>query len=378
MYRVIAAGLFFLLFVGVAGAQEAGEAAAGNGRETESEGRTPIAMVLTAEGRRVTLIEGGEVINFDPRSESVAGTPLPAGSALQLDGDTSLELQLLPGKTRILLTAFTAVNIASVGTEGGGEIEMTYGRLRVVYPGASGGEPLTLHGPDARVEVEPGSDVLVDVLAEPDDGTLFTAATNVAGAARIVLQNPEQGRATEVPPGMRLRTATAGEATAISQPAPMRDRAVSFWIERSFVAEPAGPEILESRYLEAFAYVYGFYREEEPEVAQTPSQPPAEEPSAPEPESEEPPEIEPLPTLPELDLAPPEFADGSRELRNGGFGLMAMGVFFATQGLGINYAADSIAGGSVQPEGVRPGTAMIYAGGGFFLGGVGLVIASYF
>jgi hypothetical protein len=57
---------------------------------------------------------------------------------------------------------------------------------------------------------------------------------------------------------------------------------------------------------------------------------------------------------------------------------MAMGVFFAAQGLGINYAADAFASGSAQPEGVRPGTVMMYAGGGFFLGGVAAVIASFF
>ncbi len=66
------------------------------------------------------------------------------------------------------------------------------------------------------------------------------------------------------------------------------------------------------------------------------------------------------------------------ELRNGGLGLMVMGAVFAGAGYGVDYAADAFFSEAVQPEGVSPGTVMMYAGGGFFATGLITLLVSQF
>jgi hypothetical protein len=339
------------------------------------DGRMPVGMMLTAEGRRLTLFREGSVSSYDAYLEPVAGRPVLPGSLLQLEENTSLELQLLPARTMIKLGAQATIRLEEVDEAGGGRLTMYFGRLRAIVP-SSAASDVVVEGPDARVTVAPGSDVAVDVLADPATAAVYTAVSTIAGSATVRPKPIDAEReAAVVAGGTRARTVPAEPGVALEVSDALEGETVSFWASHSFEARPAGPVALEDRFPQAYSYVYGFYGES-PQLAEP--LPEAQPEPAPEDEPAEA-DIEPLPTLPELELAPPEFAERDRtELRNGGLGLMVMGAVFAGAGYGVDYAADAFLSDAVQPEGVSPGTVMMYAGGGFFVTGLITFLVSQF
>ncbi|NBF40556.1 MAG: hypothetical protein GVY14_09075 [Spirochaetes bacterium] len=354
-------------------AQEDGQMQA----QPQEEGRTPIGMLLTAEGGRLSLFRDGNVSAYDAHLEPVAGQPILAGSLLQVEENTSLELQLLPARTLIKLAAQATIRLEDVDDTGGGRLVMYFGRLRVVVPSSAAGN-VVVEGPDALVTVTPGSDVAVDVLADPTTAAVYTAVSTIAGRATLRPRPIEaEGEATVVAAGTRARTVSAEAGVAIEVSDALDGESVAFWTRHSFEAQPRGAAVLEDQFPEAYSYVYGFYGEPEQLAEPVPRAQP--EQPAPDAEPADEAEIEPLPTLPELDLAPPEFAEGDRtELRNGGLGLMVMGAVFAGAGYGVDYAADAFLSDAVQPDGVSPGTVMMYAGGGFFVTGLITFLVSQF
>ncbi len=357
MYRLSAAFLMLFLVTAFLQAQE--------------EGRTPIGMALTAEGRRLSLFRDGSVSSYDAYLEPVAGRPVLEGTLLQLEENTSLELQLLPAPTRIKLGAQATIRLEEVDDAGGGRLTMYFGRLRAIVP-SSASSNVVVEGPDARVTIAPGSDVAVDVLADPATAAVYTAVSTIAGRATLRLRPVDAERdATVVSAGTRARTVPAEAGVALEVSDALEGETVAFWAGHSFETQPRGEAVLEDRFPEAYSYVYGFYGEQ-PQLAEPV---PEAQPEQPAPDAE----IEPLPTLPDLDLAPPEFAEGDRtELRNGGIGLMVMGAVFAGAGYGVDYAADAFLSDAVQPDGVSPGTVMMYAGGGFFVTGLITFLVSQF
>ncbi|NBF39226.1 MAG: hypothetical protein GVY14_02315 [Spirochaetes bacterium] len=383
MYRPFAALLMLFLVTTFLQAQE--EAPGVDSPETASpraeeapvprDGRIPIGMVLTAEGRRLSFFREGSVSAYDAYLEPVAGRPVLAGSLLQLEENTSLELQLLPARTRMKLGAQATIRLEAVDDAGGGRLTMYFGRLRAIVP-SSAASDVVVEGPDARVTIAPGSDVAVDVLADPANAAVYTAVSTIAGSATVQPKPIDaESEVTVVAGGTRARTVPAEAGVALEVSDALEGETVAFWARHSFEARPAGPVALEDRFPQAYSYVYGFYGEP-PQLAEPlPETQPEPAPEDGPPEAE----IEPLPTLPELDLAPPEFAERDRtELRNGGLGLMVMGAVFAGAGYGVDYAADAFLSDAVQPEGVSPGTVMMYAGGGFFVTGLITFLVSQF
>lgn len=376
MYRLFAAFLMLFLMTVPLQAQEEGPGAASAGAEEASvpqDGRIPIGMVLTAEGGRISLFRDGSVSTYDAYLEPVAGRPVLGGSLLQLEENTSLEMQLLPARMRIKLGAQATVRLEEVDDAGGARLTMYFGRLRAIVPSSAAGD-IVVEGPDARVTVAPGSDIAIDVLADPATAAVYTAVSVIAGRATVHPRPIDaESEATVVAGGTRARTAPAEAGVVLEVSDALDGETIAFWARHSFEVRPRGPEVLEDRFPEAFSYVYGFYGKP-PELAE----PVPEAQPEPAPEAEEA-EIEPLPTLPELDLAPPEFAERDRtELRNGGLGLMVMGAVFAGAGYGVDYAADAFLSDAVQPDGVSPGTVMMYAGGGFFVTGLITFLVSQF
>lgn len=346
-----------------------------------AEGRRPIGMALTAEGSRITIFRDGAERSVDPNRTAVAGTPLQPGTLLQLEPGTSIELQFLPGTARLKASSLSTIRIDAVEPSGGAELTVYYGRLRIVVPSAVAGSVI-LDAPRARISVEPGSDVALDVLADPQDGSTFAAVSTIAGGARVASRSaPEDAEPIRVEPGTSVRAGPGAgddEQPGVQfQASPeLAPGVAAHWSRLSFEADPKDGETIETRFPEAFAFVSGFYAQA-PAVAEAP--PPPDEPE-PEPEpAAAPVDIEPLPLLPELDLTPPEFAQRDRtDLRNGGFGLMAMGAFFAGAGVGVDYAVNNMLSENIQPQGVSPGVVLMYAGGGFFVSGVVSFLISQF
>lgn len=340
------------------------------------DGRRPIGMALTSEGDRVTIFRDGAERTVDPTRSSVAGTPLAPGTLLQLEPDTSIELQFLPGTARLKASSLSTIRLDAVEASGGARLTAYYGRLRIVVPATLEGD-IVVEAPRARVSVEPGSDVALDVLVDPQNGSTYAAVSTIAGEALVA--DPAAAEDTEpirVAPGTSLRTVPGEAGVEYRAAEGLASDVAAHWSRLPFEAAPKDGGTLEERFPEAFAFVSGFYGQE-PAVAEAP--PPAPEP---EPEPEPGPErvdIEPLPMLPELDLTPPEFAERDRtDLRNGGFGLMAMGAFFAGAGFGVDYAVNNMLSENIQPQGVSPGVVLMYAGGGFFVSGVVSFLVSQF
>ncbi len=402
--------------------------------ESPEEGRTPIAMVLTAEGRAFSVFAGGELSVFDPHVESMSGLPLRSDTLVQLEEATSLELQLLPGTTRLKLAAHSSMRVVALRPGGAGELSLSYGRFRIVVPastanyvgggeegdgggeaetnnggGAGGDDWLILNTPDARVSIATGSDVAVDVLVNSETGDPYTAVSTIAGSARITVRSADtggdaetgtgaaddedeaSGESREVPPATHVHTNTPdaeGRLVSVSGfPADLE----SFWTPRAFESAAHDKNVLEERYEEAFAYVSGFYEDESAALAQADRRREDDEPEARTEETEggeearegeaerrEEPQDEPADPS-EAVSAEEDGGDDKRiELRNGGVGLMGLGTVFAAAGFGVDSAADAFVTTDAQPRGVPPAEALLYAGGAFFVSGLITFIISQF
>ncbi|MFP3958955.1 MAG: hypothetical protein ACLFUX_02185 [Spirochaetaceae bacterium] len=389
MYRFTAALLVVLLLTGPAVvAQQPSDEASNRGADVAAatdllEGRRPVAMMLAAEGRRVTVFRGSEAAGFDPRTESAAGSPVLPGAYLELDENTTAELQLLPGRTRVKLGSAAALEMREVDATGGGRVELHFGRLRAAVPSTAGA--LAVSGPDAEVTVFPGSDVAVDVLVDRETAETFTAATVIGGRASMTLRAAGDRDAGDEGPAKDAVALEAREAarTGVADGVPRVETAepgdrgtLEFWGQRRFIVSPKGAEELMDRYPGAFGYVFGYYEEpEEPDEPEEPEEP--EEPREAEVEPDEEPDPEEVGrTAAEV---PEEEAESDRaELRNGGIGLMGMGVFFAAAGFGVDYAAESFPSAGPPAGGVSPGEVLMYSGGAFFVGGLVSLIVSLF
>ncbi|MFP4066739.1 MAG: hypothetical protein ACLFSP_00525 [Spirochaetaceae bacterium] len=394
MYRFTAALLVVLLLTGPAVvAQQPSDEASNRGADVAAatdllEGRRPVAMMLAAEGRRVTVFRGSEAAGFDPRTESGAGSPVLPGAYLELDENTTAELQLLPGRTRVKLGSAAALEMREVDATGGGRVELHFGRLRAAVPSTAGA--LEVSGPEAEVTVFPGSDVAVDVLVDRETAETFTAATVIGGRASMTLRaagDRDAGDEGSAKDGVALeareaaRTGVADGVPRVETAEPGDRGTLEFWGQRRFIVSPKDAEELMDRYPGAFGYVFGYY--EEPEEPEPEEQREAEEPREPEEprEAEVEPDEEPDPeevgrTAAEV---PEEEAESDRaELRNGGIGLMGMGVFFAAAGFGVDYAAESFPSAGPPAGGVSPGEVLMYSGGAFFAGGLVSLIVSLF
>ena len=224
-------------------------------------------MALTAEGRRLSLFRDGSVSTFDAYLEPVAGHPVLPGSLLQLEENTSLELQLLPARTMIKLAAQATIRLEDVDDTGGGRLIMYFGRLRAIVP-SSAASNVVVEGPDARVTVTPGSDVAVDVLADPATAAVYTAVSTIAGRATLRPRPIDAEReATVVAAGTRARTVPAEAGVALEVSDALEGETVAFWAGHSFESQPRGEAVLEDRFPEAYSYVYGFYGEQ-PQLAE--------------------------------------------------------------------------------------------------------------
>ncbi|MFP4567046.1 MAG: hypothetical protein ACLFNX_11145, partial [Spirochaetaceae bacterium] len=268
MYRLLAAFLMLFLVTSALSGQE--------------DGRIPVGMIGTAEGRRLSIFREGDVGTYDAYLERIAGLPVLGGSLVQLEENTSVELQLLPGTARVKLAAQATIRLEEVGDAGGGRITAYFGRLRVVVPSAGGGD-VVVEGPDARVTIAPGSDVAVDVLADPDTAAVYTSVSTIAGTATLGARplDPEDD-GTVVAAGTRARTVPAEAGVTVEASGALDAETAAYWARRAFVAEASGPGVLAERFPEAFAYVGGFY-EQEPRPAESAEPPAAEEPAAEEP-----------------------------------------------------------------------------------------------
>jgi hypothetical protein len=240
----------------------------------------------------------------------------------------------------------------------------------------------------------------VDVLVDADTGALFTRLAAISGRPEITLSDGT-GRAT-VAPGTRLRAVRAEGGLRLTEPEPIPDAHYRYWRTRSFAAAALAGDTLSSRYPRVFSYVSTFYEEDAGQPTEAAARPgeatsgAAEEGSAPAAEAggaeegpaedaggeeaaEDEPAAEETPAAAAGDQ--PEAAaeeDNGTELRNGGLGLMGLGAVVAASGFGVNYALDTVVSEEVQPEGMRPGTVMMYSGAGFFVGGVITFLISQF
>jgi hypothetical protein len=103
-------------------------------------------IVLYAEGTEVSLYRDGELRTYDVMTDDVLGMPLLEGDLLQTEDATFLEIQLLPSRTVVKIAENTSFRVAAVGEGGGGDIALSYGRIRARVERLSGDDEFRIRG----------------------------------------------------------------------------------------------------------------------------------------------------------------------------------------------------------------------------------------
>jgi hypothetical protein len=119
------------------------------------------AEVVFIEGRDLTILRSGESLGI----EDPMGERLISGDQIQTGARTSVELVMMPRKSRLRLSENTIVTIRDLGGNGSTGLELLYGRLRSkVEKVATGDAPYKVSSRSFIAGVR-GTDFGCDVLA---------------------------------------------------------------------------------------------------------------------------------------------------------------------------------------------------------------------
>ena len=109
-------------------------------------GSDPFAFVIFAEGNSMSVYRNDELTTYDVLADDVIGIPLLPGDLIQTDGDTFVELQVMPSRTIVKIAENTTVEIEQIDGSGGGMFNISYGRLRARVERISRDERFEIRG----------------------------------------------------------------------------------------------------------------------------------------------------------------------------------------------------------------------------------------
>jgi hypothetical protein len=197
----------------------------------------PFGLILYAQGNDVSIYRDGRLTDYDLATTDVIGLPVFTGDLVQTGPGTFVELQLQPSTTQLKIAENTTFRIQSMGSQGTGQIDLTYGRIRAKVEHfaaavSSGGSfPFSIRGQGVVAGVR-GTDFGYDYVAGTGGATIpltrvycFQGTVEVSGVSRqqpttVQTQTPEAQSAPETITGSVLLN--ADEMVSISA-APTRE-----------------------------------------------------------------------------------------------------------------------------------------------------------
>lgn len=153
----------------------------------------PYAFVIYAEGYNVSIFRNGELQTYDVLVDDVVGMPLLPGDLVQTDGDTFVEMQVMPSRTVVKIAENTTFEIESLGGAGGGSFAMNYGRIRARVERITSNETFQVRGFSAVAGVR-GTDFGYDQVVEREAaGELQTRVYVFEGEVEVSERQADDG-----------------------------------------------------------------------------------------------------------------------------------------------------------------------------------------
>jgi len=232
----------------------------------------PFAVVVYAEGDRITLYRDGVLAQYDVLLDSVVGLPLFQGDLVQTDPGTYLELQTVPAGTLLKVAENTTFQLSALGEESGqGRVQLTYGRIRAKVQKVTGSAPFAIYGRGVVAGVR-GTDFGYDLVAERGGATVpvtqvycfegavevsaapspagETAGTEKTAASSIVIRADQMVSVAQL--SGAAETAGPGEESTEPQPSfkteTLAPEIRSYWSTNDFQLERLSPQELKTRF----------------------------------------------------------------------------------------------------------------------------------
>lgn len=223
------------------------------------------AFIIYAEGYDLTIYRNGRLESYDVLVDDVIGMPLLVGDLVQTDADTFVEIQVMPSRTVIKVAENTTFEIRALGGAGGGQFEMTYGRVRARVERITGSERFEIRGNTTVAGVR-GTDFGYDVVVEREalgdveervyvfDGEVGvrSAAADDAAGDEVLLRPDQMVRVvTTAEPEPQPGPGADGSAAEPARPErplasePIDQAITDYWQEAAFREEPLDPERVE-------------------------------------------------------------------------------------------------------------------------------------
>lgn len=175
-------------------------------------------IVLYAEGTEVSIYRDGELRAYDVMRDDVLGMPLLEGDLIQTEDATFLEIQLLPSRTVVKIAENTSFRVTAVGEGGGGDIALSYGRIRARVERLSGDDEFRIRGAGYVAGVR-GTDFGYDVTVSR--GSDYLRADVYVFEGEIALaEDPDADRGDDAGAPPADAAASAGEGRSGDEPTP--------------------------------------------------------------------------------------------------------------------------------------------------------------
>lgn len=120
-------------------------------------------IILYADGDEMSIFRQGELLSYDLLLDDVIGLPLLSGDMVQTEQGSSVEIQIMPSQSIIKVAENTTFQIGDLGTGGGADFELLYGRVRARVSRLTGDEQFQIRGRSAIAGVR-GTDFGFDYI----------------------------------------------------------------------------------------------------------------------------------------------------------------------------------------------------------------------
>ena len=204
-------------------------------------------VVIFAEGTEFTVVRGGTETAFDLAESFAEGTEILSGDFVNTFDSTFIEIQLLPSRSVIRISENTSFRFLALGAGGGGEFEITYGRVRARVERLVSGSQFNLSGPGIVAGVR-GTDFGYDLVAEAG-GTGEKPVAEIycfEGSVEVSVPAFAEDTASAVPSVViganQMVNISLAEPEKPLETTVLKPEIREFWEEHPFQGSPLEPE----------------------------------------------------------------------------------------------------------------------------------------
>ncbi len=160
----------------------------------QSSGSDPSGLIVYAEGSGFDIIRNGEISYIDlENGDDAVGISLFEGDVVNTYDGTFLEIRLVPSRNMVKISENTSFSVKKTDSEGGGDFELNYGRVRAKVSKLFGFKRFTITGPTMVAGVR-GTDFGYDSVAgKSNDGKLISVVYCFEGSVSVQMSAEEDG-----------------------------------------------------------------------------------------------------------------------------------------------------------------------------------------